>query len=83
MTHSSKAAEIVICPLCQGHGEVPKPILAARWEDREIQRILAQYSDECSAGTGGGMANPFESREEATAGSTKQFHSRGDGVPKE
>lgn len=83
MTHSSKAVDIVVCPLCMGHGEVPKPILTSRWNDREIQRTLAQYSDECAAGEHGGLDNPFESKEEATAGTTNNFHSRGDGVPKE
>jgi uncharacterized protein YbaR (Trm112 family) len=83
MTQSFKHIDIVVCPLCQGHGEAPKPLLALRWNDREIQRMLAQYGDEFAAGEHGGMDNPFESKEEATAGSTKKFHSRGDGVPKE
>ncbi len=83
MTHSSKSLDIVVCPLCQGHGEMPKALLASRWNDREIRRILAQYADEYAAGEHGGLDNPFESKEEATAGSTVKFHSRGDGVPKE
>jgi hypothetical protein len=83
MTQSSKPTDIVVCPLCQGHGEVPKSLLVSRWNDREIRRMLAQYDDEVAAGEHGGMDNPFESREEATAGSTTKFHSRGDGVPKE
>ena len=83
MTQSSKPLDIVVCPLCMGHGEMPKALLASRWSDRDVQRILAQYGDEFAAGEGGGMDNPFESREEATAGSTKSFHSRSDGVPKE
>ena len=83
MTHSSKPIDLVTCPLCMGHGEMPKPLLASRFNDREVQRTLARFCDEGAAGENGGMANPFESREEATAGSTKTFHSRGDGVPKE
>lgn len=83
MTHSSKPMDIVVCPLCMGHGEMPKALLSSRWSDREVQRTLAQYGDESAAGERGGMDNPFESREEATAGSTNRFHSRGDGVPKE
>jgi hypothetical protein len=83
MSQSSKTTEIVVCPLCMGHGEMPKALLASRWNDREVRRMLAQYGDEFTAGEHGGMANPFESKEEATAGSTKQFHSQGDGVPKD
>lgn len=83
MTQSSKPIEVVVCPLCMGHGDVPKALLVARWNDREIRRMLAQYGDEIAAGEHGGMSNPFESKEEATAGSTKKFHSRSDGVPKE
>lgn len=83
MSQSSKDKNIVVCPLCMGHGEMPKALLASRWNDREIQRTLAQYGDEFAAGEHGGMDNPFESREEATAGSTKNLHSHGDGVPKE
>lgn len=83
MTQSSKPPDTVVCPLCQGHGEMPKALLATRWNDREIRRTIAQLGDEFSAGEHGGMDNPFESREEATASSTAKFHSRGDGVPKE
>ncbi len=83
MSQSSKTSDIVVCPLCQGHGEMPKALVALRWNDREVRRELAQYADEYTAGEHGGMDNPFESREEATAASTSQYHSRGDGVPKE
>ncbi len=66
--------------------QLPKlaPFVERRRENAAwFRRELAQYGDEFTAGEHGGMDNPFESREEATAGSTKQFHSRGDGVPKE
>lgn len=83
MADHTRASEIVTCPLCLGHGSLQKENLITRSRDPEFRDLLIRYWDDAVASESGGLENPFESREESCAGSTKGFHSSGSGIPKE
>lgn len=83
MADHTTTSNAVTCPLCMGHGTLPKEQLVARSRDLEFRELLVRYWDDATSGERGGLENPFESREESCAVSTAGLHGSGAGVPKE
>jgi hypothetical protein len=55
--------DVVLCPLCHGHGQERKEVLVVRWRSREFEQSLQQIADEAAFGTHGGLDSPFEPAE--------------------
>ncbi len=83
MADPNRPSDDVTCPLCFGHGSMRKELLVIRSRDREFRDLLTRYWDEAASSHGGGLDNPFESKEEADATHTLHLHSSGAGVPKD
>lgn len=49
---------LVICPLCHGHGVEHKELLVVRWRSREFEEELQTIADEAAFGVSGGMEDP-------------------------
>ncbi len=52
--------EVVLCPLCHGHGMERKELLVVRWRSPEFEATLQNIADEAAFGTAAGMEDPFE-----------------------
>jgi hypothetical protein len=55
----SQDHNVVLCPLCHGHGVEHKELLVVRWRSREFEQELQTIADEAAFGTEGGMDNPM------------------------
>ena len=58
MSHTSDP-NVVICPLCHGHGVEHKELLVVRWRSREFEQQLQTIADEAAFGAAGGMQDPI------------------------
>ena len=50
---------VVICPLCHGHGIEHKELLVVRWRSREFEQQLQTIADEAAFGAAGGVEDPI------------------------
>jgi len=55
--HSSEQ-NVMMCPLCHGHGVEHKELLVVRWRSREFEQELQTIADEAAFGAGG-MEDPI------------------------
>jgi len=62
VSHSSDQ-NVVMCPLCHGHGVEHKELLVVRWRSREFEQELQTIADEAAFGTAGGMIDPIAKQE--------------------
>ncbi len=58
MSHSPDQ-NVVLCPLCHGHGVEHKELLVVRWRSREFEQQLQTIADEAAFGAEGGMEDPM------------------------
>lgn len=58
MSHSSDQ-NVVLCPLCHGHGVEHKELLVVRWRSREFEQELQTIADEAAFGAASGMDDPI------------------------
>ena len=58
MSHLSEP-NVVMCPLCHGHGVDHKELLVVRWRSREFEQQLQTIADEAAFGTTSGMEDPI------------------------
>jgi hypothetical protein len=50
---------VVLCPLCHGHGVEHKELLVVRWRSREFEQELQTIADEAAFGVSGGIEDPI------------------------
>lgn len=50
---------IVMCPLCHGHGVEHKELMVVRWRSEEFEQTLQTFADEAAFGTAGGLEDPI------------------------
>jgi len=50
---------VVLCPLCHGHGVEHKELLVVRWRSREFEQELQTIADEAAFGLSGGVKDPM------------------------
>ncbi len=58
VSHSADQ-NVVLCPLCHGHGVEHKELLVVRWRSREFEQELQTIADEAAFGTAGGLDDPI------------------------
>lgn len=58
MSHSPDK-NVVLCPLCHGHGVEHKELLVVRWRSREFEQELQTIADEAAFGVSGGIEDPI------------------------
>lgn len=58
MSHSSDQ-NVVLCPLCHGHGMEQKELLVLRWRSQEFEQALQTIADEAAFGATGGLDDPI------------------------
>jgi len=51
---------VVLCPLCHGHGVEHKELLVVRWRSREFEQELQTIADEAAFGAAGGLEDPIK-----------------------
>jgi hypothetical protein len=56
---NSSQENVVMCPLCHGHGLEHKELLVVRWRSQEFEQALQTFADEAAFGTAGGMDEPL------------------------
>jgi len=49
---------VVLCPLCHGHGVEHKELLVVRWRSQEFEQELQTIADEAAFGSAGGLDDP-------------------------
>jgi len=52
--------DVILCPLCHGHGQERKELLVVRWRSREFEQTLQKIADEAAFGSNGGLDSLFE-----------------------
>ena len=58
MSHSTDQ-NVVLCPLCHGHGVEHKELLVVRWRSQEFEQELQTIADEAAFGAEGGLEDPM------------------------
>jgi hypothetical protein len=58
VSHSADQ-NVVLCPLCHGHGVEHKELLVVRWRSRDFEQELQTIADEAAFGAEGGLDDPI------------------------
>jgi hypothetical protein len=58
VSHTSDE-NVILCPLCHGHGLEHKELLVVRWRSQEFEQALRTIADEAAFGTTGGLEDPM------------------------